>query len=266
VNHIVWSFPRAVVLCCSALVFCQSGQAQQPTDLSTLKKQIDTLERQQRLILKKLDELVSGSPSQSGMNPTALTATEIGGEVFKGEAGAKVAVIEYADFECPFCGQYERDTFPQVSKNYIETGKIKYLYRDLPLHHPHAMAAARASHCAGDQGKYWNMHDTLFANQANLADDHLSELAGTLGLDAGTFTKCLAGDKFTDQIQASVAGANKLGINATPAFVIGTLDKDGKTVKINKRIIGAVGYDTLKTELDAALASVPPTRTVALKP
>ena len=134
-----------------------------------------------------------------------------------------IAAENDADYECPFCGQFERDTLPGVLKDYVQTGKVKFVYRDFPPHHPHAMLAARASRCAGDQGKYWKMHDALFTSQANLAEDHLSELAGSLDIDSTKFANCLAGHKFTGAIQDSVSQANDLGIHATPSFIIGTL-------------------------------------------
>ena len=215
---------------------------------------MDILEKQQQLILDELNELQKLIQINGG-SPNLPTTTDVRGEGFRGEASAKIAIIEYGDFECSFCGQFERETFPQILKNYIQTGKIRYLYRDLPLHHPHAMIAARASRCAEDQGKYWEMHDALFASQTNLAEEHLSELAGPLGLDATKFTICLASDKFTKEIQASVSQAANLGVNATPAFVIGTLEQGDNTVRIEKRVIGAAPYESLKADLDVLLAS-----------
>jgi protein-disulfide isomerase len=261
-KRIVQLLPRAIFACSCALLFCHLGEAQQRPNLSTIQNQIDNLQKQQQLILDKLNELEGKlSVNARGMNPTTLTTTDVRGEVFRGSEGARVAVIEYGDFECPFCAQYERETFPQILRDYVQTGKVRYMYRDLPLAmHTHAMAAARASHCAGEEGKYWEMHDALFVNHTDLAEPHLSELAGLLGLDAGKFSACLASDKFTSEIQASIAQADKLGLSATPAFVIGALDKEGNTVSIDKRIVGAVPYENFKTDLDGLLASLQPAK------
>lgn len=169
-----------------------------------------------------------------------------------------IAAENDADYECPFCGQFERDTLPGVLKDYVQTGKVKFVYRDFPPHHPHAMLAARASRCAGDQGKYWEMHDALFANQMNLVEGHLSELAESLGLDATKFANCLTSQKFTDEIQASVSQADKLGFSGTPSFIIGTLENGGNTVRIEKRIVGAMPYELFRADLDEILASDPP--------
>ncbi len=259
-SHVGWS-SRVLIACSCALTLSQPGHAQQRTDangadFAIIRKQLVALHRQEQLILDKLNDL-ENRLSADGIGTAALpSTTDVRGENFKGEADARVAIIEYSDYECPFCGQFEQSTFLQLLSNYVKTGKVRYIYRDLPLHHPHSMLAARSSHCAGDQGKYWEMHDALFANQANLAEDHLSEIAGSLDLDANKFANCLASGKFTDEIQASVSKAARLGMNATPAFMIGTLEKGGSTLHIDKRIVGAVPYEMLKDDLDGLLASL----------
>lgn len=248
--------PRAFFVSCCLFASGQVGQGQPQADVATIERQIDTLEKQQQLILDKLNELESAL-SANGLKTASLpSTTDVRGENFRGGADAKFVIIEYADYECPFCGQFERDTVPELLKNYVQTGKVKFVYRDLPLHHPHAMLAARASRCAADQGKYWEMHDALFASQANLAQDHVSELAGSLSLDSTRFANCLASDKFTGAIQASVSQANDLGLHATPSFIIGTLANGGSIVHIDKRVVGAVPYEQLRTELDELLTSM----------
>jgi protein-disulfide isomerase len=254
---------RVLIICSCALTWSRPAHAQQRSntsgaDLAIIRKQLGALQTQQQLILDKLNDLES-KMSADGVGGTGAlpSTTEVRGERFKGESGAAVGIIEYSDYECPFCGQFEQSTFPQLLSNYVKTGKVKYIYRDLPLHHPHSMLAAQASHCAKDQGRYWEMHDALFANQANLAENHLSEIADSLNLDVAKFASCLASGKFTDEVQASVSEAAKLGINATPAFMIGILDKGGNTLNIDKRIVGAVPYEMLKDDLDMLLASLP---------
>ncbi len=152
-------------------------------------------------------------------------------------------MIEYSDFECPFCGGFEQQTYPQLFENYIKMGEVKLFYRDLPLPmHPHAMHAARAAHCAGEQGKYWEMHDSLFAKQNALSDPALLDRARTLGLDTQKFGECFASDRYKDDILKSIAEAQKLGVQATPTFFIGTIDSNGDVVNISKRIVGAKPY------------------------
>ncbi len=148
-----------------SLVISDGGDAQdavkvQPgqTDLD-LGAQIKALQMQQQQILSNLNEikqlLATNVAMRPGSQPPALPSKlETGEEAFRGESGATVAIIEYADFECPFCGQYEHQVYPQISKDYVQTGKVKYFFRDLPLPmHPRAMGAARAAHCDAGQGK-----------------------------------------------------------------------------------------------------------------
>jgi len=111
----------------------------------------------------------------------------------KGNAGAKVVVIEFSDFQCPFCGSYARDLFPEVEKEYIATGRVRYGYRHFPLDaiHPLAGNGAKAAQCAAEQGKFWLMHDVLFRHQNALAESDLMGYAGEMGLDKAQFSACV---------------------------------------------------------------------------
>ncbi len=232
-------------------------------DVSSLRTDITAIQVEQRQIITQLDELkqllqANGHLSNSATlpKPQPPSALDIHGETFRGDSSARVAIIEYSDFECPFCGGYERDSYPQILENYIKTGEVKLFYRDLPLPmHPHATQAARAAHCAGEQGKYWEMHDSLFAKQNALSDPALLDRAKTLGLDANKFGECFSSDRYKDDLQKSIAEAQKLGIGATPTFFIGTIDSSGDVVSISKRIVGARPYADFQAALDEALGS-----------
>lgn len=239
------------------LGYAQSQAKDQPqTDLSALRTDIRALQAEQQQIITRLDELkqlfqANGQPVRS-QPPSTL---DIHGENFRGDSGARVAIIEYADFECPYCGEYERKTFPQILSDYIQTGKVKYFYRDLPLPmHARALPAARAARCAGDQGKYWEMHDSLFAKQNALSAPALLDRAQTLGLDRAKFSECQSSEKYTTDIQKSVSDAQKMGIDGTPTFFLGVVEPSGD-VTVEKRLQGAAPFDVFKTEIDALLAS-----------
>jgi protein-disulfide isomerase len=232
------------------------GQAKdQPQgDLSAMRADVRALQAEQQQIITRLDELkqllqVNRQP------PPQISSISVRGEGFRGDSGARVAIIEYADFECPYCGEYERKVFPQLLSDYIETGKVKYFYRDLPLPmHAHAMSAARAARCAGEQNKYWEMHDSLFAKQNALSAPAVRDRAQTLGLDTTKFTECLSSEKYTTDIQKSVSEAQRMGIDGTPTFFLGVVEPGGD-VTIEKRFAGAAPFDVFKSELDALLAS-----------
>jgi protein-disulfide isomerase len=233
----------------------QSGTKDQPQgDIAALRTDVRALQAEQQQIISRLEELKQ--ILQSNSQPPPVSSVSVRGEMFRGDSGARVAIIEYSDFECPYCGQYERNTSPQILEHYIKTAKVKLFYRDLPLPmHPHALSATSAARCAGEQGKYWEMHDSLFAKQTALSDPALLERAKTLGLDANKFTECFSSDKYSDDLRKSVAEAQRMGIDGTPTFFIGTIGRDGDVVNISKRIIGARSFETFQSALDEVLAA-----------
>lgn len=160
----------------------------------------------------------------------------------KGNKDAKLTLIEFSDYQCPFCGRHAGATVPQIDKDYIVTGKVRYVFRDFPLESIHAQAAkaAEAAHCAGDQGKYWEMHDKLFANQKALAPKNLVEYARAIGLKAKPFKKCLDSGMYADKVKNSVTEGQKLGISGTPALLLGV--SDGDRVKEVKLMVGALPF------------------------
>ena len=237
------------------------GDEVQSKDIVTLERKINDLGSTQREILNRLDELtkllqVNGQPAKSAAtsSPQPPSALDVHGENFRGDGGARVAIIEYADFECPYCGEFERKTFPRLLSDYIQTGKVKYYYRDLPLQiHGLAVPAARAARCAGEQGKYWEMHDSLFAKQHALSAPALLDRAQTLSLDTTKFTECLSSDKYNEDIRKNMSDAQRFGIDGTPTFFIGTIE--GDIVNIKAGIKGSSPLEIFKTDLDALLPS-----------
>ena len=154
-----------------------------------------------------------------------------------GAAEAPVTVVEFTDYQCPFCKRFIQSTFPQLKRDFIDTGKVRWIVRDLPLgFHPNANKAAQAAHCAGDQGKFWEMRDTLFRNNTKLGIEQLSAYAREIGLDGDAFDACLASDRHQGQIAQDSQEANRIRITGTPSFVIGRTD--GDTVS-GQLVIGA---------------------------
>lgn len=159
-----------------------------------------------------------------------------------GKSDAPVTMVEFTDYQCPFCGRFEATTFPEIKKNYIDTGKLRLIVRDLPLEglHPYAMKAAQAAHCAADQGKFWEMHDVLFKNQNKLDAGSLYGYATKdLGLNGSKFKKCMADGKHLKSIATEVSYAQSLGITGTPTFIIGKTT--GDTVE-GRLVVGALPY------------------------
>jgi protein-disulfide isomerase len=167
-----------------------------------------------------------------------------------GKADAPLVFVEYTDFECPFCQRYHLDSFEQVKKNWVDTGKVRYYSRDFPLDfHPNARRAALAARCAGDQGKYWELRNTLIKNADQLAGDRIVEYAKGVGLDVKRFEACLGSDLYRSAIDKDIAEGNTAGVTGTPSFVVGRVDK-GRLV--GQRLVGAMPY----AQIDAKIREV----------
>ena len=161
----------------------------------------------------------------------------------KGPPSAPITIVMFSDFQCPYCSRAE-ETVGKVMKAY--DGKVRVVFRDFPLPiHPQAEKAAEAAHCAGDQGKYWEMHEKLFANQKALEPAALKGYAKELGLDQAKFDKCLeSGDK-AKVVEANRKAGEKVGVTGTPAFFVNGL-----------QLTGAQPFEEFKTIIDGELATV----------
>ena len=229
-------------------------------NIQDLRKEIELLKQSQQQILKELKEIkeMLRSPQENVESDPAVDRLTVAGEPFKGSSSARVVIIEYSDFECVFCGRYARDTFPRIDDEYVRAGKVRYYFRDLPLPiHIHAFKAAESAHCAGEQGKFWEMHRSLFADQGALTPDGLSRRARELGLEADKFDQCLATGKYSEMVRTSIAAAERIKIDGTPALLIGVTDEAGEKIKIVRMMLGAQSYEDMKTVLDELLKSQP---------
>lgn len=195
-----------------------------------------------------------GTGGVAGQAPTINFDLELAGAATKGRADAPLVVLEFSDFECPFCGRFSRGIYHQIQREYVDTGKVRYVYRHLPIEriHPNAMKAAEAAQCALAQGKFWEMHDRLFANQKALAPPYLIAHAQALGLNMTAFQQCLGGQTAV-RVKQDLAEGLKAGITGTPAFFMGTVTKQGK-LRVLQKLIGAKPYATFKATLDSLVA------------
>lgn len=185
--------------------------------------------------------------------PSNDTPATIDDDPMIGEEDAPITVIEFTDYQCPFCNRHFEQTYKKIKENYIDTGKVKYVSRDFPLgFHAFAQKASEASECADDQGKFWEMHDLLFTNQAawSALPDALptfAQYAKDLKLNMSTFDSCLSSGKYKDEVIKDQADGSASGIDGTPGFWI--LGPDGK----NQKISGAYPYETFSAAFDGML-------------
>jgi len=177
----------------------------------------------------------------------------------KGNPDAPVTIVEFSDFQCPFCKRFHETTFQLIQENYIDTGKVKFVYRDFPIPsiHPNgAIPAALASECADEQGMFWEYHDKIFENQKNwellAAEDVAKEFkayAQELELNTNQFNDCLNSEKYMDEVSKDYQEGNSYGITGTPTFFIGN-EKSGYI-----KLTGAQPYSTFQRVLDQMLVS-----------
>jgi len=182
----------------------------------------------------------AGTPSMEGLMDDDPT---------KGSDTAPVIIIEFSDFQCPYCGRFYSQTLSEIEKNYVDTGKVQMVFRDFPLSfHQQAKPAAMAAECANEQGKFWEMHDKLFENQTVLSEASMKQWAGELGLNTATFNSCFDSAKYSSEIDSDMADGSSAGITGTPGFLIGTRDGAPKIVS------GAQPYSVFQAEIDALLS------------
>tara|TARA_Y100000310_G_C20683169_1_gene817314 strand:- start:63 stop:1589 length:1527 start_codon:yes stop_codon:yes gene_type:complete len=162
---------------------------------------------------------------------------------FLGDENAPVVIVSFEDYECPFCKRSFDQVLPQLKTEYIDTGKVKYVYRDFPLSfHPNAQKAAESAECAGDQGKYWEMHEVIFNNQQAISVNDLKTYATQLGLDSNTFNSCLDSGEKTSEVQNDFNEGQNYDVSGTPTFFIN-----------GKRLVGAQPYSSFKSLIDQEL-------------
>ena len=229
-----------------------------------------TLESEQRAMLKELQDikgLLRARPAAPAAQPAARPdpsvipanlSVSIGGAAVTGKTDARLTIVEFSDFECPFCGRYSRETFERIQHEFVDTGKVRYAFRHYPLEslHPRALKASVAAECAREQGKFWEFHARLFKDQQKLGDADLIAQARAVGVDPGAFDRCLAGPALAKIRKDQDEGA-RAGVTGTPFFFLGVVQKDG-AVKVLNRLSGAQPFDAFKTAIDALLASPKP--------
>jgi len=229
----------------------------QSHESKTVPKRLESIESAMQSIQQQLAELSSmlraslPPPPSSDIAPISLNIADA--QVL-GSPTSKFALIEYSDFECPYCGQHATTVYPLIRSNYVDTGKIRYVFRNLPLEqlHPSARRAAEAGQCAAEQGKFWEYHDQIFANQKALAPSDLSTYARNQGLDVPRFQSCLLEGKTSAKVAQDLSEARRLGLTGTPAFLFGEFNSDG-TVRVTRKMMGTQSFQAFQSTLDTLL-------------
>ncbi len=203
----------------------------------------------------QVNDMGSTNVAPSGDSPTAIPSAPepkapepvkdleglMDDDTIKGEKDAPVTIVEFSDYECPFCARFYSQTYGQIEEKYIKTGKVKLIFRDFPLgFHVNAQKAAEAAECSGEQGKYYKMHDVLFEKGVKGGVDSYKEFAEELGLDMDQFNDCLDSGEMEDEVKKDMLDGQKYGVQGTPAFFInGKLISGAQPLPVFEQIIEA---------------------------
>ena len=192
------------------------------------------------------------SKQPSRQIPTLTSPLLLKGEPTLGDASAPLTIVEFSDFECSYCRRFHEDVFPQLKRDYINTGLVRFVHKDLPLpFHPHALPAAAAARCAGEQKRYWEMYSSLFDQQNCLGCKGVLAIAGEADLNRSKLKACMEQESTLALINANRSEASLHNISATPTFVIGPTQSNGSLDGLV--IEGAVPWSTFKSTIDKTL-------------
>ena len=215
-------------------------------DQGITRQQADQILNELRQIRQLLERQQAKAPQDRDEQATRAKLN-LEGFAMLGSKEAPLTIVEFTDYQCPFCQRFHTTSFSDLKKNYIDTGKVRFYSRDLPLDfHPNAMRAAEAARCASEQGQFWQLHDVMGANPNKLDLDSLVADAADLKMNVGTFRACVESEKYKNAVQTDVMEAMKIGATGTPTFVIGRSTPDGVDGEL---VVGAQPYPMFDQKL-----------------
>jgi protein-disulfide isomerase len=195
--------------------------------------------RQIRQLLEKQQQQ-AGKQAQPQQEAPTRAKVNVEGRAMLGSKDAPLTMVEFTDYQCPFCQRFHVTAFSEIKKNYIDTGKVRFFSRDMPLDfHADAMRAAQAARCALDQGQFWQLREIMSGNPNKLGLESLVASAAGLKMDATAFRTCVTSEKYKDAVQADVMEAMRIGATGTPSFVVGKSTPEGVDGEL---IVGALPY------------------------
>lgn len=209
------------------------------------RQQADEILNELRQIRQLLEK--QGANQQPPKEQITRAKMNLAGFAMLGSKDAPLTVVEFTDYQCPFCQRFHTTSFPDLKTNYIDTGKVRFYSRDMPLDiHANAMRAAEAARCAGDQGQFWKLRDVMGSNPDKLDLEHILGFAGDLKMDTSAMRMCVEGGKYKNAVQMDVLEAMKIGANGTPTFVIGKSTAEGVDGEL---VVGALPYAMFDAKL-----------------
>jgi len=209
------------------------------------RQQADQILNELRQIRQLLEK--QGAPREPEKEQITRAKVNLEGFAMLGSKEAPLTIVEFTDYQCPFCQRFHVTSFPDLKKNYIDTGKVRFYSRDMPLDfHANAMRAAVAARCANDQGQFWKLRDLMGANPDKLDLANILGFAGNLGMDTNALRTCVESDKYKNAVQTDVMEAMRIGANGTPTFVIGKSTPEGVDGEL---MVGALPFAMFDAKL-----------------
>jgi protein-disulfide isomerase len=183
-------------------------------------------------------------------------AIDVAGAPSKGNQNAPVTLVEFSDYQCPSCGYYIANVYPSLNREYVRTGKIRYVVKNFPIEsvHPLAFKAHEAAMCGAEQGKFWEMHDRLFANQQALQPELLEGYAQEAGLVPAMFRLCVASGRTTARVRGDMKEGISAGVRGTPTIVLGLTVGASSPITAARVIVGEHPYKEYKIAIESLLA------------
>ena len=215
-------------------------------DQGITREQADEILKELRQIRQLLERQQAKAP-QAQEEQVVKAKVNLEGFAMLGSKEAPLTIVEFTDYQCPFCQRFHTTSFVELKKNYIDTGKVRFYSRDMPLDfHPNAMRAAEAARCASDQGQFWRLRDVMGANPNKLDMDSLVADVTNLKMDVKAFRACVESEKYKSAVQTDVMEAMKIGANGTPTFVVGKSTPNGVDGEL---MVGAQPYPMFDQKL-----------------
>ncbi len=245
-----------IILTLIGSLMSQIGSAYELGETKSLHQEIAKLKEQQKVLHAELQGIKTLLRERGIRETPPIENLQLGisEQPFKGSPNAALTLIEFTDYQCPFCRKYAKQTLPDLEKDYIETGKIQYIVRDFPLQslHKEAFQAAVAADCAAEQGQYWEMHDRLLSSSSSPYRDW-EQHAEAIGLNTRQFQNCLTSIKPGQGVQKDLVEGRKAGVQGTPTFFLGVADQNNQNIQVLKVMRGAQSYSQMKRSLDQFL-------------
>jgi len=212
-----------------ALPLLLAAQVAKQEEPGITRQQADAILNELRQIRQLLERQGQQQAQQQAPAPPARAKLNLAGTAMLGSKDAPLTIVEFTDYQCPFCQRFHVATFPDLKKNFIDTGKVRFFSRDLPLDmlHPDAIRAAQSARCAGDQGQFWKLRDVMSAHPDKLDMASIMADAADLKMDGKAFSACVDSNKYKEAVESDVLEAKRIGADGTPAFVVGKSTAEG---------------------------------------